>query len=273
MHEIVVGVAWAYGSDFIRDCVVHRPSAGLREPGSGGRHISRRGTVGLLVHHDILCATRSASFLFRGLLNARNQLPLKALGRGVHFYLMSSQKFSQLAAGAFPFSHGVAAQKAANTLGPFVDPSYSQPLIRVQVLGRTVSIPSRIHFLGGLQAGSTNPDPSWVTFQCLCSRSTDGYLRQLALRAILTSADAAAIPFVVLLAGEYVVEIINDMVFALPNLDRTAYASFVRENRQLMRTLKAKATSYWDCYYRALFPDRFDYPGLTFLREIERWAA
>ncbi len=63
------------------------------------------------------------------------------------------------------------------------------------------------------------------------------------------------------------------MIVALPALDRGLYANFVRENRAMMRKLRSKATSYWDCYYRTLYPDRGEYPGLAFLYEIERWAV
>ena len=141
------------------------------------------------------------------------------------------------------------------------------------VLGSTVSIPSRIHFSGKILEHFDARNGSSLLIQCLCTRSTDGYVRQAALRAILGSKEAVTIPFVTLLAGEYVVEIINDMLAAIPVLDRDAYANFVQENRAIMRSLRAKATSYWDCYYRTLYPDRAKYPGLMFLHEIERWAA
>ena len=44
----------------------------------------------------------------------------------------------------------------------------------------------------------------------------------------------------VLLAGEYVVEIIADMVASLPTLERGIYAEFVRENRHLIQRLRSK---------------------------------
>ena len=77
----------------------------------------------------------------------------------------------------------------------------------------------------------------------------------------------------ILLAGEYVVEIIEDMVRSLSMLDRQLYVDFVRENRGLIRQLRAKATSYWDRYYRAEYRDRAAYPGLAFLHELELWAS
>jgi hypothetical protein len=78
---------------------------------------------------------------------------------------------------------------------------------------------------------------------------------------------------VVLLAGEYVIEIIDDIVTSFPMLDQAAYVNFLRENRALMRHLRSKATSYWDCYYRTSYPDRGSYPGLAFLHQLELWAS
>src|SRR5204862_74491 len=109
--------------------------------------------------------------------------------------------------------------------------------------------------------------------RCLLTRSTDGYERQTALRSILTINEPWSIPYVVLLSGEYVVEIVSDIMDAMPALDRESYANFVRENRPLMKLLGAKATSYWDCYYRYAYPQRAAYPGVAFLHQLENWGA
>jgi hypothetical protein len=101
----------------------------------------------------------------------------------------------------------------------------------------------------------------------------DGHLRQAALRLVIRVDEPWSIPFVVLLAGDYVVEIGAELVSSLPALNRQAYASFVRENDALLRLLQARATSYWDCYYRRSYPDHSLYPSLIFLQELERWVA
>jgi len=106
----------------------------------------------------------------------------------------------------------------------------------------------------------------------LVTRSTDGHVRQRALNSILEANFAWSAPFVVILAGEYVVELAQDIQSAMPTLDREVYANFVRENRAAIAKLRARATSYWDCYYRADFPERSGFPGLAVLRELERWA-
>lgn len=180
--------------------------------------------------------------------------------------------FSKAAVAAFPFACRKLAKAAAETLSFSVDDSYRRAPVIMAVSGSTVRIPSRIHFLEWDHARWAE-NGAWLAIQCLCTRSTDGHMRQTALRGIATSSEPAVIPFVAMLAGEYIVEIMRDLTAALPALDHDAYANFVRENRSVMRTLRAKATSYWDCYYRTAYPDRATYPGLIFLHEIERWAA
>ena len=70
-----------------------------------------------------------------------------------------------------------------------------------------------------------------------------------------------------------VVEIAADLTTALPKLDRATYADFVRANRPLLRLLRSRANSYWNCYYRRDYWDKSRYPPLVFLREIASWAA
>ena len=125
------------------------------------------------------------------------------------------------AVAAFPPATQALATGAARVLLPFVDNSFRQSSVHVVVLGKTVQIPKRIHFLG-LREEDLKPSTFWPAIQCLCTRSTDGYERQASLRGILSLNEPWSIPFVVLLAGEYVIEIIEDMVGSFSMLDREA---------------------------------------------------
>jgi hypothetical protein len=185
----------------------------------------------------------------------------------------STSHFLKAAVAAFPPANQALAVGAASTLLPFVDNNYRLRSVPVTVLGTELQVPRRIHFLGLVEENLKAHSTSWPATQCLCTRSTDGYRRQAALRCILSINEPWSIPFVVLLAGEYVVEIVDDMVAALWVLDREIYINFVRENRDLMRLLRSRATSYWDCYYRPSYPNRRSYPGLAFLHQLELWAS
>jgi hypothetical protein len=185
----------------------------------------------------------------------------------------SAPNFLKAAVAAFPPDRGLSAAGAANLLLPFVDPNYRQSSIRVIVHGKTVHIPKRIHFIGLCEAKLEEEHAPLQVVQCLRTRSTDGHERQASLRNILPLNEPWSIPFVVLLAGEYVVEIIGDILVSLPALNPQAYIEFVRENRDTMRILRSRATSYWDCYYRVSYPNRSAYPGLAFLHQLEIWAS
>jgi len=185
----------------------------------------------------------------------------------------SALPYLQAAVAAFPSGSRFLATGAARVLSPFVDASYRQSSVDVVVRGELVHIPKRIHFVRLREANLRTQPTFWPLIQCLCARSTDGYERQAALQDILPLNEPWSIPFVVLLAGEYVVEIIDDMAGSLSMLDRDAYTDFVRENRGLMSLLRSKATSYWNRYYRTSHPDRSNYPGLVFLHRLESWAS
>jgi hypothetical protein len=185
----------------------------------------------------------------------------------------SAPNVLKAAQAAFPSDRRLSATGAANLLLPFVDPNYRHSSVRLIVRGKTVHIPKRIHFIGLSEAKLEWERASLDVVQCLRARSTDGYERQASLRHILLLNEPWSIPFVVLLAGEYVVEIIEDIIVSRPALSPETYIEFVRENRDTMRHLRSRATSNWDCYYRASYPNRSAYPGLAFLHQLEIWAS
>ncbi len=186
---------------------------------------------------------------------------------------MATVGVSDLAMAAFPTSVQLLARNAANILTPAIDVNYPIRTTDVIVQGSKVKIPVRIHFRRELTNSRMTAMEVKLAIECLRTRSTDGYLRQAALRCILPAPMPWVVPFVVLLAGEYVVEIADELYAAIPALDVDIYARFVIENRPLIRLLRARAKSYWDCFYRNLYADYHSYPGLKFLYQLERWAA
>ena len=183
------------------------------------------------------------------------------------------RKFSKICIEAFPASCRPLAEEAGFKLKPFIDHSYQVSSAHAVVQGEVISIPQRIYFCPDdpLQ----RPLHIWASpiIDCLYTRSTDGYLRQKALGRLLAISDPCVIPYVVLLAGEYVVEITIDLCTSIPKLDQQAYINFVHENQALMSLTKSRATSYWNCYYRNDYPEKNFYPGLFFLHQFEHWAS
>jgi hypothetical protein len=164
------------------------------------------------------------------------------------------------------------AEMAARELAKFVDDEYRKSSTRMEVSGKTIYVPRRLRFLDAVERADIS-DRALLAAQCLLTRSTDGYLRQRALNAILDLRKSWIAPFVVPLIGEYVVEIVEDIQAHLPSLEQGIYSNFVRENRDVMRTIRSRTGSYWDAYYRNRFPDRAAYPGFVVLRQLEEWAS
>jgi hypothetical protein len=106
-----------------------------------------------------------------------------------------------------------------------------------------------------------------TVLECVFSRHHDGHVRQAAIRALLHTPEPWVVPFVVRLAGEYVVEISTDICEALEAQTPAAHLDFAAANESFMASMSAKATSYWNCYYRTRFA-RAEYPGLRALALI-----
>jgi len=185
---------------------------------------------------------------------------------------LSPRPFKKAASQAFPFGIASLANEAASELSPFVDDTYRQRSEAIDVMGQMIAIPRRLHFVG-LSVSSDALDQLNPASRCLVTRATDGHLRQHAVRSVIDHRSPWVAPFVLMLLGEYVIEIVEDIRDALPVLDQSVYANFVRENRQTVQRLRARATSYWDAYHRQRYPQKRDYPGLQALHEMETWAA
>lgn len=185
--------------------------------------------------------------------------------------LNSPKAFHAAALAAFPFSHRAMAGDAAQELAPMVDDSYRKRSLGLEVRGERIYVPERLHFSGLDPRGTPLADLS-VAARCLVTRATDGHMRRQALVSILAAQSPWSIPFIVLLAGDYVLEIVEDVRAAVPTLDRDLCAEFVRENRTAIRAINARAVSYWNRHHRTAYPERKDYPAVVMLRQLEAWA-
>ncbi|MGW2639445.1 hypothetical protein [Streptomyces sp. NPDC001348] len=149
----------------------------------------------------------------------------------------------------------------------------------VEVQGETVVIPSRIY----------NEEPSvgserlltgtrQVILHCLYSRHSDGRVRQRHLEYVLESTQPWVAPFVVQLAGEYVLEILDVIRQGLAGLavpgsaQRRLYGEFITRNPVFFARTERRVVSYWSCSYRWKYPVFGEYPGGA-LMEAFRAAA
>ncbi|MFE9370495.1 hypothetical protein ACFYM2_12065 [Streptomyces sp. NPDC006711] len=155
-------------------------------------------------------------------------------------------------------------------------PRASSPVV---VEGRQVLIPGRLY--------NDEPLPEAVALlssrqrqllHCLYSRHFNGMVRQRHLEKIVDSTDPWVVPFVVHLAGEYVLEILvvirdelRDLV-APGTRGHLAYGRFIVDNPAFFARTQRRVVSYWSCYYRHAYADFWGYPGSTVL-DLLRSAA
>ncbi|MCX5416081.1 hypothetical protein [Streptomyces sp. NBC_00059] len=113
---------------------------------------------------------------------------------------------------------------------------------------------------------------------CLYSRHCDGVVRQRHLEKFVGSTDPWAVPFVVQLVGEYVLEILVVICDELRDLatpgarGHLAYGQFIVDNPAFFARTQRRVVSYWSCYYRGAYASFRGYPGCTLL-DLLRGAA
>jgi hypothetical protein len=140
----------------------------------------------------------------------------------------------------------------------------------VKIDDETLKIPYRLYY--GLELLRLKLHTSYgvekLVLACLGTRHYDGYLRQQCLGYLLRSETCWVIPYIVQLAGEYVVEITSEVADGIVSLDSSSIAKFARQNPDYLATFSRRVTSYWNEYYRRAYPRRDDYPGSKVLAHL-----
>jgi hypothetical protein len=160
---------------------------------------------------------------------------------------------------------------ASVTIGEWHPPSEA---FIVNVEGEALLIPYRVYYdpdllrrrIRDLQAAAR------VIVLCLGTRHYDGYLRQECLRELVKNEAPWLTPYVLQLAGEYVVEITEDVANAIGEYNPSMLRAFALENSAYLATLGRRMTSYWSCYHRHAFPERHSYPGAKVLAVLDSAA-
>jgi hypothetical protein len=143
-------------------------------------------------------------------------------------------------------------------------------VFKVKVDQETLEIPYRLYYNGQLLRLKlhTSYGVKKLVLACLGTRHHDGYLRQQCLGYLLRSDACWVIPYIVQLAGEYVVEIADEVVEGILSCDSSFIAEFTKQNPDYLATFSRRVTSYWNEYYRRAYPCRDDYPGSKVLAHL-----
>ena len=164
----------------------------------------------------------------------------------------------------------------------YLDPLYEEPSSSVSpdslgpivLSGEQLSIPVRVYLKepeSDRIASLTNRQQ--LILSAILSRSSNGYVREKCVEQLLKSDEPWIPPFVLQLLGEYVLPIIRVVQEHSAVLKRSEYRRFVSENPAFMQLLKQRTISYWDCYYRAMFPQLRDYPAFQMVESFKEEEA
>lgn len=144
----------------------------------------------------------------------------------------------------------------------------------ITVHGQPVAIPARIY--NPPTDGVRGKAGAETVRACLYSRHHNGHVRQAALPTLLRSEAWWAIPFVVQLLGEYVIEICDDIAaYTAGELPQhpafeAEFQSFCADNPAFIALTEARARSYWAEYYRREHLWPHTYPALVALARLAK---
>lgn len=148
------------------------------------------------------------------------------------------------------------------------EPKHTSHTFTVQVGDETVQIPYRIYHDPELVSSSGVTQIQSEVLDCLFTRHHNGSVRQEHLKQILDCRHEWVPPFVVQLAGEYVVDIICLLRDNIHRLDPDIYRAFLTRNPGFYEITKQRVLSYWNCYYRE--QRREEYAGFRVLEFFDR---
>jgi hypothetical protein len=136
-------------------------------------------------------------------------------------------------------------------------------VFKVNLDQETLQIPYRVYYNRALLRWKllSSYGVEKLVLACVGTRHYDGYLRQQCVRSLLRSDVNWVLPYIVQLAAEYVVEIVDDVATGIGSLDSSFIVEFVKQNPAYIATFGRRVTSYWNEYHRDSYPFRSDYPG------------
>ena len=128
--------------------------------------------------------------------------------------------------------------------------------------GERVTVPYRLYIRDELKPLTRLTGEQQIIYHCICSRSYDGYVRQKHIQALL-AADLPewALPYVIKVCDEYVVEILQLVYTSLARRDCTAYKRICALNLDYVKLGHSRMISYWNEYYRWDYYRYRDYIG------------
>ena len=135
--------------------------------------------------------------------------------------------------------NNVNVRAAGNDIGYFLDPT-------------PMSFPYRLYALDIEDAVLLGLDYTERTIlHCVYTRSCDGYVREKHIKALLAEDFPGwAIPYIVKICDEYVVEILQTVYDNLKGKNTDNFKKFCADNPETFFKSYCRMVSYWNIYYR-----------------------
>lgn len=134
--------------------------------------------------------------------------------------------------------------------------------------GERVTVPYRLYIRDELKTLTRLTGEQQIIYHCICSRSYDGYARQRHIQALLAKElPEWALPYIIKICDEYVIEILQIVYKALSGRDCTAYKRICALNLDYVKLCHSRMISYWNEYYRYDCYKYKEYIGKKLYRE------
>lgn len=137
---------------------------------------------------------------------------------------------------------------------------------KVSVADETVTIPCRL-YSEEVSLRSLYSATELAVLDCLQTRHHNGFVRERALRYVLTLNTPWSSPFIVQLIAEYVVEILDLIDSRWTEVDEIVLGRFLLANAGFHSLVRQRVASYWSCYHRS--SSRESYVGFRLLRRMD----
>ena len=123
----------------------------------------------------------------------------------------------------------------------------------VYLNGEALELPQRVYF------GEYNTQNLTLVqeqmLNCLYLYHCNGHLREHYLRESLIVKENFTLSFIAKLLGDYVIEIVKVLHSELPNDTRDKLRDFFRANPLYQKCVESRIVSYWDLFYRNVYPN------------------
>lgn len=135
--------------------------------------------------------------------------------------------------------------------------------------GSAICFPYRIYFFDDVKAYNKliSKEEKYI-YDCIFTRSCDGYVRQKHLNNILIDdMPEWCMPYILKLSSEYVEEIVSDIYNYMELRDNSVFQMFCENNPYMFRYAYSRMTSYWNEYYRGKYYKFHNYVGYKLYKE------